>query len=168
MCFILFGCSSRGSSYDTTYFTDSEESITSDTVSSLDDSIVKEDIYSHNYVSVVIFKDIEDEISICLYLNRDKVQRLESKMIKKNRHANMSGYNWDVFLNKYLEYNEPEILEVISPDPEYCMYAAYIEGVSEENKKLARDFGMIIDHLIEDESAALDFLDKHGDEIEWE
>ena len=48
------------------------------------------------------------------------------------------------------------------------MYSAYINDVNEETKALAQKFAEIIEHLIEDEDAALDFLEAHADEIEWD
>ncbi len=48
------------------------------------------------------------------------------------------------------------------------MYSAYINDVNEETKALAQKFGEIIESLIENEDIALDFLEEHGDEIEWD
>ena len=110
----------------------------------------------------------EDCISISLYVEYEEVTKLGEAMEQANPDAYMNGYNWEMFLDKYLEYNAPEILDVIDPDSEAGMYAAYIEDVNDETKALAEKFGEIIESLIENNDLALDFLEEHGDEIEWD
>ena len=98
--------------------------------------------------------------------------QLGEMMEKAEPNAYMNGENWNAFLNKFLEYNALEILDVLEPDPEAGMYSAYINDVNEETRTFAQRFAKIIEHLIEhlieDEEAALDFLEEHADEIEWD
>lgn len=82
--------------------------------------------------------------------------------------AYMNGYNWDAFLNVYLKYNAPEILDVFESDPEAGMYSSYTEEVTEDNKALAQKLADIIEHLIENEQEIYDFLEQYGEEIEWD
>lgn len=118
-----------------------------------------------DYINVTIE---EDYIAVSLYLEYDEPMKLGQMMEKAEPNAYMNGENWNAFLNKYLEYNAPEILDVLDPDPEAGMYSAYINDVNEETKVLAQKFARIIEHLIEDEDAALNFLEEHADEIEWD
>lgn len=118
-----------------------------------------------DYINVTIE---EDYIAVTLYVEHDEPMMLGEMMEKAEPNAYMNGENWNAFLNKYLEYNAPEILDVLDPDPEAGMYSAYINDVNEETKALAQKFAEIIEHLIEDEDAALDFLEAYADEIEWD
>ena len=118
-----------------------------------------------DYYNVSVY---DDYISISLYLEYEEVEKIAGKMEEANADAYMNGYNWEMFLNKYLEYNAPEILDVIDPDSEAGMYSAYINDVNEDTKALAQKFGEIIESLIENEDLILDFLEEHGDEVEWD
>ncbi len=129
---------------------------------------MNETLFKTDYVDVVIFEDSDDSISICLYLEDSDVQHLGDMMNEKNPNAYMNGYNWEAFINAYLEYNAPEILEAIETDPEAGMYAAYIYDVDDDAKELAVKFGKIIQEIIENRDETLEFLDEYGDEIEWD
>lgn len=118
-----------------------------------------------DYYNISVY---DDYISISLYLEYEEVAKLGEVMEQAEPNAYMNGYNWEAFLNKYLEINASEILDVIEPDSEAGMYSAYINDVNEETKALAQKFGEIIESLIENEDIALDFLEEHGDEIEWD
>lgn len=118
-----------------------------------------------DYYNISVY---DDYISISLYLEYEEVAKLGEVMEQAEPNAYMNGYNWEAFLNKYLEINASEILDVIEPDPEAGMYSAYINDVNEETKALAQKFGEIIESLIENEDIALDFLEEHGDEIDWD
>lgn len=118
-----------------------------------------------DYYNVSVY---DDYISISLYLEYEEVEKIAGKMEEANADAYMNGYNWEMFLNKYLEYNAPEILNVLDPDSEAGMYSAYINDVNEDTKALAQKFGEIIESLIENEDLILDFLEKHGEEVEWD
>ena len=118
-----------------------------------------------DYYNVSVY---DDYISISLYLEYEEVEKIAGKMEEANADAYMNGYNWEMFLNKYLEHNAPEILDVIDPDSEAGMYSAYINDVNEDTKALAQKFGEIIESLIENEDLIIDFLEEHGDEVEWD
>ena len=118
-----------------------------------------------DYYNVSVY---EAYISISLYLEYEEVEKIGEKMEEVNSDAYMNGYNWEMFLNKYLEYNAPEILDVIDPDSEAGMYSVYINDVNDETKALAEKFGEIIESLIENEDLTLTFLEEHGDEVEWD
>ena len=95
-----------------------------------------------DYYNVSIY---DDYISISLYLEYEEVEKIAGKMEEANADAYMNGYNWEMFLNKYLEYNAPEILDVIDPDSEAGMYSAYINDVNEEKlrKHLYARFALV-------------------------
>lgn len=118
-----------------------------------------------DYINVTIE---EDYIAVTFYVENEEPMKLGEMMENVVPEAYMNGENWNAFLNKYLEYNAPEILEVIDPDPEAGMYSAYIDDVNDETKKLAQKFAEIIEHLVEDEDEALDFLEEYAEEIEWD
>ncbi|MCR5719067.1 MAG: immunity 51 family protein [Lachnospiraceae bacterium] len=118
-----------------------------------------------DYYNISFF---EDYISVSLYVEYEEVMKLGEAMEQADSNAYMNGYNWEAFLNKYLEYNAPEILDILESDSEAGMYSAYINDVNEETKALAQKFGEIIESLIENEDLALDFLEEHGDEIDWD
>lgn len=118
-----------------------------------------------DYINVTIE---EDYIAVTFYIENEEPMKLGEMMENVVPEAYMNGENWNAFLNKYLEYNAPEILEVIDPDPEAGMYSAYIDDVNDETKKLAQKFAEIIEHLVEDEDEALDFLEEYAEEIEWD
>ena len=124
-------------------------------------------IMNTGYLDIVFYEE-EEYISIALLLERDEVMEIGEQMQKKNPNAYMHGYNWEAFLNKYLEYNAPEILAVLDTDPEAGMYAAYINETDDHAKELAEKFGKIMQTLVEDKEVTLEFLEQYGDEIEWD
>ena len=65
--------------------------------------------------------------------------------------------------NKGIDINN--ILDILNREENN---AININDVNEETKALAQKFGEIIESLIENEDIALDFLEEHGDEIEWD
>lgn len=81
--------------------------------------------------------------------------------------AYMNGYNWEMFLNYYLEKNAPDVLEGLDSDPEAGLYAAYYD-VSIENEKKAEKLAEIIRFLIENEVELYRIVREEGDQIEWE
>ncbi len=44
---------------------------------------------------------------------------------EEKNEAYMNGYNWEAFLNFYLEKYFPEVMTGMSSDPEAGMYAAW-------------------------------------------
>ena len=84
-----------------------------------------------------------------------------SRMEEICEDAYMNGYNWEAFLNSYLEQNDPEIYDAIETDSEADMYCAYINDTSDEGKELAKQYVQILEDLFDDEEDIYDFL-KHN------
>lgn len=118
----------------------------------------------NDYVKIL---ETEDSIDVTFYIESEKVLAIGNKMNEIQDEAYMNGYNWEAFLNYYLEKNAPDILEEMDTDPEAGMYAAYFEATP-ENKQRAEKFGRIIEHLIEQEEEIYAFLREHGEDIEWD
>ncbi len=117
-----------------------------------------------DYVAVV---KGDESISVCLYVEEDKILTIGEKMNAICEDAYMNGYNWEAFLNYYLEKNAPDVLEEMETDPEAGMYAAYYP-TSPENEARANKFAEIIRSLIEDEEELYRIVEEEGDEIEWD
>lgn len=116
------------------------------------------------YVAIV---KLENSLSVCFYLEQDKVMAIGEKMNELNDEAYMNGYNWEAFFNYYLSKHHPEILESMESDPEAGMYAAYFELTS-ENEKKAQTFSQIIVELIENENKIFEIVKSEGGQIEWD
>lgn len=50
---------------------------------------------------------------------------LRDERKEEKDEAYMNGYNWEAFLNFYLEKYFPEVMTGMSSDPEAGMYAAW-------------------------------------------
>lgn len=109
----------------------------------------------------------EEYISFAFYIENKKIMEIGAEMEKINPEAYMNGYNWEAFLNYYLEKNAPEVLEGMDPDPEAGTYAVYYE-MSPENSEKAGKLEEIIEYLIENPDDIYEILREHGDEIEWD
>ena len=110
----------------------------------------------------------EDFISVSFDAGEEALMELGSKMNSVCESAYMNGYNWDAFINAYLEENAPELSESIESDPEAEMYCVYIEDTSDSGKAVAYALASHIDDLLSDESAVLSFLSENADSIEWD
>lgn len=110
----------------------------------------------------------EDVITVSFDAGEDKIMELGSKMNEVCDEAYMNGYNWDAFINCYLEVNAPELLDVIESDPEAEMYCAYIEDTSDEGKEAASKLEALIESLLGDEAAVMSFLSENASDIEWD
>lgn len=105
----------------------------------------------------------EDFVSVSFDAGEEALMELGSKMGEVCEEAYMNGYNWDAFINSYLEENAPELLESIDSDPEAEMYCVYVEDEDTANK-----LASVIEALLGDESLVLSFLKENADSIEWD
>ncbi len=117
-----------------------------------------------NYVSVFKF---EDSVGVTFDIEDKKVLAIGEKMNEICDKAYMNGYNWDMFLNYYLENNAPNLLEGLESDPEAGMYYAGYD-LNEENEKKAEELVKIISSLIENEEKLYSIVRENSDEIEWD
>ena len=116
------------------------------------------------YVAIVKH---ENTISVCLYIEKDKIMAIGEKMNELNEEAYMNGYNWEVFIEAYLTKNKPELLEGLEPDPEAGAYYANYELNSTNEKKAAELVELLIG-LVSNEETILEFVRTDGDNIEWD
>lgn len=117
-----------------------------------------------DYVSIVKY---EGGISVCLYIESQKLFTIGEKMNELKEEAYMNGYNWEAFFNYYLKKNAPDILEGMDTDPEAGMYSAYYD-LTPENESRAEKFVEIIHSLVENEEELYRIVREEGDEIEWD
>ena len=109
----------------------------------------------------------EEYISLNFFIENEKIMVIGEKMEKINPEAYMNGYNWEAFLNYYLEKNAPEVLEGMDSDPESKMYVVYYDNTAENTEKTAK-LAEIIEYLVENPEDIYEIVRKHSDEIEWE
>lgn len=110
----------------------------------------------------------EDYISITFNVGNNRIMEIGSRMEEICEDAYMNGYNWEAFLNSYLEQNGPEIFDAIETDSEADMYCAYINDTSDEGKELAKQYVQILEDLFDNEEDIYDFLKHNADDIEWD
>ena len=79
----------------------------------------------------------------------------------------MNGYNWEAFLNYYLEKKSPEVLEGIEMDPEAGILTAYYDNTLGNEEKAEKLKNIIID-LIENEEKLYKVLKDEGSKINWD
>ena len=110
----------------------------------------------------------EDYISVSFDVGTPELMALGDKMNEICDQAYMNGYNWDAFLNSYIEENKPELLEVIESDPEADMYCLYINDVNDDAIAMAEELAAMLESFLSDEEAVLSFLKCNEDNIEWD
>lgn len=106
-------------------------------------------------------------INLTFYIEHDKPFDIGEKMNEIYDKAYMNGYNWEAFLNYYLEKNAPEVLEGVEIDPEAGIFTAYYDNTL-ENEEKAEKFKKIIIDLIENEEKLYKVLKEEGSKINWD
>jgi hypothetical protein len=111
----------------------------------------------------------EEYETFTVYFNieHDRIMDIGVKMNEINEMAYMNGYNWEAFLKRYLEINQPDILENMESDPEAGSYVVYFQSTP-ENEKRADKLVEIIKKLIENENEIYEFVTTQGNTIEWD
>ena len=109
----------------------------------------------------------EESISVCFWIEQDKLLAIGNKMNAIKEEAYMNGYNWEAFFNYYLAKYAPDVTEGMDTDPEAGMYAAYYD-LTPENEVRAEKFVQIITNLVENEEELYRIVREEGDEIEWD
>jgi hypothetical protein len=105
----------------------------------------------NNSVSIV---KTDEGLSLCFYIEHDKLLSIGEKINELNENAYMNGYNWEAFFNYYLSKYHPEICINMRTDPEAGMYVACYD-LSRENEVRAKKFVEIITDLIENEKQVI-------------
>ncbi len=119
-----------------------------------------------DYIEIVKSEEYKS-LTVRFYNEKDKPLKIGEKMCQINEEAYMNGYNWDAFLNYYLQKNNPEILEGLDPDPEAGSYFAHYE-LTKKNEEKAKKFSEIIIDLIENEDKIYEIVKNEGNNIEWD
>ncbi len=109
----------------------------------------------------------KENISLVFYIENKNIMEIGSKIERINSDAYMNGYNWEAFLNYYLQKQSPDVLENMDSDPEAGMYIAYYENVPENVVKVDK-LKEIIEYLIENPDDIYEIVREHGNEIEWD
>ena len=109
----------------------------------------------------------EDSVSVCFYIEQDKILAIGNKINEINEQAYMNGYNWEAFFNWYLSKNAKDLLNGMDTDPEAGMYVAYYD-LTPKNEEKADKFIEIITKLIENEEELYKIIRKDGKKIEWD
>ncbi len=108
-----------------------------------------------------------NELSVCFYIEQEKILQIGDKMNEINAEAYMNGENWDIFLAYYLRKNNPDILHGMRSNSEAGMCCVEYEQTS-ENEAKADKLIEIIESLVENEQIIYAFLKKEGGNIGWD
>jgi hypothetical protein len=119
-----------------------------------------------DYVKV-IKNEKAGSISVCFYIEQDKVLQIGKEMQKINEQALMNGYNWEAVLNFYLDNNHPMVAGGMGADSEAGMFVAFYK-LTPANEKKAEQLAGIIEDLVENESKLYEMVKENADEIEWD
>ena len=117
-----------------------------------------------DYVKILKYGKI---INLTFYIEHDKPFEIGEKINGIYEKAYMNGYNWEAFLNYYLEKKSPEVLEGIEMDPEAGIITAYYDNTLENEEKAEKLKNTIID-LIENEEKLYKVLKDEGSKINWD
>ena len=117
-----------------------------------------------DYVKILKYGKI---INLTFYIEHDKPFEIDEKINGIYEKAYMNGYNWEAFLNYYLEKKSPEVLEGIEMDPEAGILTAYYDNTLGNEEKAEKLKNIIID-LIENEEKLYKVLKDEGSKINWD
>jgi hypothetical protein len=131
-----------------------------------------------DYVAKLITENPKS-ISICFFIEQKIVMEMGKKIKKTISNtigkfiiklfpnvALMNGYDWEGFINYYLQKNYPEVLLNMETDPEAGMYVAFY-SFSTENENKADKLVEILTDLMENETKFLKGIEKDGKIIKW-
>lgn len=117
---------------------------------------------------LVRLQELDDCIAVSFDAGDEKIMAIGTKMQEMCEAAYMNGYNWEAFLNAYLEQNAPDILDELDSDPEAEMYNVYINDTGDKGKALAEKLKKILEELFDNEDEIYSFLEEYADEMEWD
>lgn len=147
----------------------SEEEL-SDTIS------IEEEYYSESYAEEE-FTEAEElfdaeylvvepntyETYLVLFVEADKVMEAGQMAAEVNSSAYMNGYNWEALLDFYIEQETPHLSGTYESDPEANMYFATFTNYSD-----AEEMADIIMNFVEHPHELAEFVERYGDDIQWE
>lgn len=107
----------------------------------------------------------EDQVSVYFNIEADEIMAIGEKMESIHEEAYMNGYNWEAFMNHYLQTTHPELIVGLDTDSEAGTYVALYEKVdSDKADKLI----VIINELVKNPDKIYSFLIENGNDIEWD
>jgi hypothetical protein len=106
-------------------------------------------------------------VSVRFYISQEKILAIGKKMQEINEQANMTGHNWEAFLNYYLETNYPDISAGMGSDPDNKNYVAYYK-LTPANEQKAEKLAQVIEDLVENEATIYEIVKNNGEEIDWD
>ena len=112
--------------------------------------------------------ELDDCYTVSFDAGDEKIMAIGDKMQEMCEDAYMNGYNWDVFINAYLEQNAPDILEELDSDPEAGMYSVYINDTGDDGKAVAEKLKKLLDDLFANEDKIYAFLEQNAEVVEWD
>ena len=115
----------------------------------------------------IIKQEESKSLSVCFWIEKEKILKIGEKINEINEEAYMNGYNWEAFFNYYLQKNHPDVTVGMGTDPEAGMYVAYYD-LNDENEKKAKKFVTIINELVENENKLFETVKNEGNSIEWD
>jgi uncharacterized protein YPO0396 len=107
----------------------------------------------------------EDQTSVYFNVQAEEVMTIGEKMEAINEQAYMNGYNWEAFLNHYLQSSQPELLDGLDTDSEAGTYVALYDK-ADTNK--ADTLVGVVKELIDNPDKIYSFLKDNGEHIEWD
>ncbi|MBN2771350.1 MAG: hypothetical protein JXR90_11700 [Spirochaetes bacterium] len=116
------------------------------------------------YVNIIKY---EKSLIVSFNIEEDKVLKIGEKMNELNDEAYMNGYNWEAFLDYYLNKNYPDVIRNMDTDSEAGMYTALYE-LNPDNEIKAKHLAGIIEDLIENEEKLYKIINEEGESIDWD
>lgn len=115
--------------------------------------------------NIVTKFDQDDQLIVYFNIEADEVLAIGNQMEVINERAYMNGYNWEAFLNQYLQRNHPELLDGLETDSEAGTYVVQydISATSKADKLVS-----VINNLVENPDKIYNFLKENGERIAWD
>lgn len=115
------------------------------------------------YAEYLVIDPYTDETYLVFFVEDNKVMEAGQMAEEVNSSAYMNGYNWDVLLNFYIEQEAPHLSGTYESDPEASMYFATFTNQSD-----AEEAADIIMNFVENPHELAEFVERYGDDIQWE
>lgn len=107
-----------------------------------------------------------DFVSIELNVLAADIVAIGAQMQAINPEAKMHGYNWEVFMDRYLQMTFAELRTDMECDSEAGLYLALYPNTPLGNK-MANVLAAIINKLIANPEMLYDYMREDGDGVEW-
>lgn len=115
------------------------------------------------YAEYLVVEPTDYETYLVLFVEDDKVMEAGQMAEEVNSSAYMNGYNWEALLDFYVEQEAPHLSGTYESDPEASMYFATFANQSD-----AEEMADIIMNFVEYPDELAEFVERYGDDIQWE